>query len=342
MQKINKLEALLDRFGYETEFKLGFAFYLGGALLVGLPGQLVEGILAARRQLAEFDINEEYEELLGPLRDYGIQCLLEEFVWRTEADIQPRQVMLPNMSEPVSEFTFKNHKLLGKDDACISTMADTSLALQRVFEGIGAELLENGYDVLRAYKAGMCFFNVKAQVDTRATQQMILLVSSMLPPIPSAIQLFARQADYSFDNFTDIQVPLLHFIQVLDEEFGRMVWAYQSWVFYKDGVELREVPSLDLPEFMLTCREAAFQFLEQHQHAVYLVAQKGVHHEMFPILDLNQDERRAIFEGIQAAWGYPLVDTKSDLLTSKALFVFAYFCAMCETMLRLYLGHKSN
>lgn len=68
MQKINKLEALLDRFGYETEFKLGFAFYLGGASLVGLPGQPIEGILTARRQLAAFDINEEYEELLGPLR----------------------------------------------------------------------------------------------------------------------------------------------------------------------------------------------------------------------------------------------------------------------------------
>lgn len=67
MQKINKLEALLDRFDYETEFKLGFAFYLGGASLVGLPGQPVEGILTARRQLADFDIIEEYEELLDPL-----------------------------------------------------------------------------------------------------------------------------------------------------------------------------------------------------------------------------------------------------------------------------------
>lgn len=342
MQKINKLEALLDRFGYETEFKLGFAFYLGGASLVGLPGQPIEGILTARRQLADFDINEEYEELLGPLRDYGIQCLLEEFVWRTEADIQPRQVMLPNMSEPVSEYTFKNHKLLGEDDARISTMADSSSALQRIFEGIGEELFENGYDLLRSYKAGMCFFNVKAQVDTQATQQMTLLVSSMLPPIPNAIELFARQTNYSFDNFTDIQVPLLHFIQPVDEEFGRMVWAYQSWVFYKDGVELSEVPSLDPAEFMLTCREAAFRFLEQHHQAVYLVAQKGVHHEMFPILDPNQDERRAIFEGVHAAWGYPLFDTKSDLLTSKALFVFAYFCAMCETMLQLHLGHRSN
>lgn len=250
--------------------------------------------------------------------------------------------MLPNMSEPVSEFTFKNHKLLGEDDALISTMADSSSALQRIFEGIGEELLENGYDVLRAYKAGICFFNVKAQVDTRATQQITLLVSSMLPPIPRAIELFARQTNYSFDNFTEIQVPLLHFIQSLDEEFGRIVWAYQSWVFYNDGVELSEVPSLDLAEFMLTCRKAAFRFLEQHHQAVHPVAQKDVHREMFPILDPSQDERRAIFEGIHAAWGYPLFDSKSDLLTSKALVVFAYFCAMCETMLQLHIGHRSN
>jgi hypothetical protein len=342
MQKINKLEALLDRFGYEAEFKLGFAFYLGGASLVGLTGQPVEDILEARRQLAEFDINEEYEELLGPLRDYRIQCLLEEFVWRTDADIQPRQVMLPNMSKPVTEFTFKNHKLLGEDDAHISTMADASSALQRIFESIGEELLENEYDILRAYKSGMCFFNVKAQVDTRATQQIIILVSSMLPPIPSAIELFARQPNYDFDAFTDIQIPLLHFIQPLDEEFARMVWAYQSWVFYKDGAELSHIPSLELGDFMLSCREAAFRFLEQHQQAVYLTSEKGVHHRMFPALDPNQDERRAIIEGVHAAWGYPLLDNNSDLLTSKALFVFAYFCAMCETVLQMNLGHQSN
>lgn len=342
MQKIQKLEALLDRFGYETEFKLGFAFYLGGASLVGMPGQPIESILAARRQLAEFDINEEYEELLGPLRDYGIQRLLEELVWRTEADIQPRQVMLPNLSEPISEFFFKNHKLLGDDDARISTMADASGALQRVFEGIGEELRDNDYDLLRAYKAGMCFFNVKAQVDTKATQQITRLVSSMLPPIAKGIELFARQTNYDFDTFTDIQVPLLHFIQPLDEEFARLVWAYQSWVFYRDGAELSEVPSLELGDFMLTCREAAFRFLEQHYQAVYHVAKKGVHDEMFPVLGPNQDERRAILEGIHAAWGYPLLDTKSDLLTTKALIVFAYFCAMCETMIQAQASNRAN
>lgn len=342
MRKIEKLDLLLDRFGYSAEFKLGFAFYLGGASLLGLRGQSVEDSLTARHQLAVFDINEEYEELLGPLRDYGIQSLFEEFVWRTEADIQPRQVMLPNMSRPVSEFTFKNHNLLGEDDARINTMAGASLALQRIFAGVGEELQVHSYDLLSAFKSGMCFFNIKAQVDTRATQQIISLVSSMLPPTPSALELFARQPNYDFDGFTDIQIPLLHFIQPLDEEFARMVWAYQSWVFYKDGVELSDVPSLELGDFMLSCREAAYRFLEQHHQAVYLTSQKGVHHRMFPVLDPTQDERRAIIEGVHAAWGYPLLDNKSDLLTSKALFVFAYFCAMCETMLQINLQQKTN
>lgn len=334
MEKIQKLEALLDRFGYETNFKLGFGFYLGGASLVGLSGQPIESILAARRQLAEFDISEEYQDLLGPLRDYGIQRLLEEFVWRTEADIQPRQVYLPDLPDPVSEFTFKNHNLLGDDDLRIRTMADSSGALQRIFERIGEELHENGYELLRSYKAGMCFFNLKAQFDTQAIQKITRLLSLMLPPIPKAIELFARQPNYSFNDYTDIQVALLHFIQSLDEDFARLVWAFQSWVFYKDGIELSEVPELELGDFMVKCRDSAFRFLETNHGHIYLASQKGIHYQMFPALDPRYDERQAVIECVHAAWGYPLLDTQADLLTTKALLVFGYFCAMCETMIQ--------
>ena len=66
--------------------------------MVDLRDQTMNDILAAQRQLAIFDINEEYEELLGTLRDGIIQRRFEEFAWRTGADIQPRQVMLSNMS----------------------------------------------------------------------------------------------------------------------------------------------------------------------------------------------------------------------------------------------------
>ena len=342
MQKINKLDRLLDRFGFSNDFKRGFAFYLGGALLVGLRDQTMNDILKAQRQLAIFDINEEYEELLGRLRDGIIQRHFEEFVWRTGADIQPRQIMLPNMSRPVSEFSFKNYNLIGQDDECVHSMADASTTLRRLFEGVGNEMRQSGYDLLRSYKAGMCFFRIKAQVDTGATQQIIRLVSSMFPPIPKAIELVARELNYAFDDYTDIQVALLHFIQPLDEEFARLVWAFQSWVFYKDGIELKEVPSLEMGDFMLTCREAALRFLQQNYGPVYLVAQKVVHNAMFPVLNPRHDDRQAIIEGVHAAWGYPLLDTKSDLLTTKALFVYAYFCSMCETTIQAQWSGRMN
>lgn len=342
MEKIDKLERLFDRFGYGESYKLGFAFYLGGALLVGLKRQSMAEILECQRQLAVFDINAEYEALLGPLRDQVIQDFFEEMVWRANADIQPREFRNSMLTVPLTEFRFENKGLLRDDDQRVETMGDYDAATCRLFEGVGKILADAGFDLLRAYKSGMCFFNLKAQVDPNATQKITRLISSAFAPIPKAIELFARNLNYSFDEYTNTQVALLHFIQHLDEEFGRLLWAYQSWVFYRNGELLAGVAELELPDFMLKCRGDAFGFLEKHMEAVYLISKKGVHHDMLPALDPRYDERDAILDVISSIWGYPKLDTPSDTMTSKAIAIFAYFCSMCETMRFAQLKHPKN
>ena len=75
--KIEHIENLLDRFGYSQNSKCGFLFFIGGSMLTVNSKEELESIRIAQNQIAQFDINEEYEELLGSLRDLYIQDFFE-------------------------------------------------------------------------------------------------------------------------------------------------------------------------------------------------------------------------------------------------------------------------
>jgi hypothetical protein len=161
--KIEHIENLLDRFVYSQNSKCGFLFFIGGSMLTVNSKEELESIRIAQNQITQFDINEEYEKLLGSLRDLYIQDFFEELIWRLDANIEPRKVKVPGTDVEVSEFNFENNKLLKGDDSKIEKLFDAEHCLNTLLEGVGEELTNNKYDLIKSYKAGMCFFNLKAQ-----------------------------------------------------------------------------------------------------------------------------------------------------------------------------------
>ena len=91
-------------------------------------------------------------------------------------EIETRKVTVPGTDITVSEFTFENNRMLKNDGSKIETLFDSESCLNAVFEGVGGELLSQNYDLTQSYKAGMCFFNLKMQVDTQCTIQIIQMV----------------------------------------------------------------------------------------------------------------------------------------------------------------------
>lgn len=331
MQKIQKLEGLFDRFGFSEEYKLGFAFFLGGSILVGKPQETVQHMQAVQKILPSVDINAEFEEILGPLRDQWIQKYFEELVWRSASDLTPRQIHHPSLSAPVSEFKFENHYLLASDDQKIEKMGSNSRAIRRVFEGVGSELKSNHYSFEKSFKAGICFFNLKLHIDTDSVIGIIKLIRYCFDPLTSSIEVCARSLDYSVEHYLNIQIPLLHVLQSMDGEFARVAWAYQSWVLFRGGAEITDSETVPIFEFAARCQRAAIGFIREHLDAIVLTAQKDLHESSFPWVLPGVDNRQEMIEKIHDLWGYPISDTNPDDTTSRAVMIYAYFCAMCET-----------
>jgi len=61
ISKIEHLENLLNQFGYDQNSKCGFLFFIGGSMLTMSSENEMEDLRTAQNQLAQFDINKEYE-----------------------------------------------------------------------------------------------------------------------------------------------------------------------------------------------------------------------------------------------------------------------------------------
>ena len=333
ISKIEHLENLLNQFGYDQNSKCGFLFFMGGSMLTMSSENEMEDLRTAQNQLAQFDINKEYEELLGPLNDIYIQKLFEEFVWRLDAAIETRKVTVPGTDITVSEFIFKNNHLLKSDDSKVEKLFDAEICLNALFEGVGNELLSQNYDLTKSYKAGMCFFNLKAQVDVKCTTQLIKMIRHILTPTLSSIEEISRSPTPLFDGYTNIQLALIALISPLDEEFSQILWAFQSYVFYKNQEEIPGVSNLPIEEFTEHCRSCAVHFYNVNAEAIVHIANKQAHMSMFPSFQNESDERTSIKSAMQNTFGNPEKNTHHSDINLKALTIFSYFNVICETIL---------
>jgi hypothetical protein len=332
--KLIHMDEYLERFGYSQTFKHGFLFFVGGSGLIDNKDQNLGKLQQAHHELSKFDINEEWEELLGPLKDFYIQSLFEELIWRSEVNFEPRKVAVPGSKVTVSEFTFKNYNRLRSDDRKITKLFETEGCMDALFEGVGEELVSNDYDLSQSYKSGMCFFNLKAQVDLECTTQILNLIYKTLSPTAGSAFNVATSTEVTFEEYSNIQVGIACLVGHLDQEFIGSLWSYQSYVFYDlQGNEIPGISDMSMDDFIDHCRSRALFFYNKNADALLDIANKQVHWNTFPALQDKFDERPVLKQAIQNSWGYPETTTLHSDINLKTIIVFSYFNSVCETVL---------
>ena len=337
-EKLQVLGKLLERFRFSEKEQNGFMFFLGGSILVPRSESDIKRLQTAREQITKFDINEEYEELLGPLRDNHIQRFFEEFVWRMGTKLQRRKLKVEGLDIEVSEFEFKNHQYLEEADTKIETYFQREYYLNKMLEGIGEELTSNGYDLRNSFKAGMCFFNVKAQTDANCTFQLTQAINNALTPIADFITMVARSTTDVFDEYLDIQIALYTAIRRQSEEFSKTLWGFQSYIFFEDQEEIPGIQEMDVNKFKNHCRKKVIRFLSSVDPAPLLkVAERKEHISMFPPIKSPIDERESFDTAFQDAFGHmKQANNYHSEMNAKSLLIYSYFCVICETVLMQY------
>ena len=334
-EKIIYLEKLLNRFEFNNDLKNGVMFFLGGSILIPTKETQIEQLQIASQLISKFDLNKEYEEILGPLRDIYIQSFFEEYIWRLGIDIEPRKIRVPDTNIEVSEFEFKNHKRLDKKDTKIKNFFEKELFLERMLEGVGKELSSQGYQLKKSFEAGNCFFNLKAQVDTNCTTELLYIINNNLTPILDWILMIGRSATLiPSDEYLDIQIALTSLIHGQDEKFIELLWSFQSFVLYFQQKEIAGISDLSVDDFKTHCRQKVIYFLNSvDKKHILNVANQRIHNADFPPLMSNLDEQKLFNNAFQDTFGKPNKQGHRSDIHLKCLIIYSYFNVICETIL---------
>jgi hypothetical protein len=205
--------------------------------------------------------------------------------------------------------------------------------MDALFEGVGEELVSNDYDLSQSYKSGMCFFNLKAQVDLECTTDILVLIRKILSPTAGSAFNRAKSSEDIFDEYLNIQLGILSFVASLDRQFNETLWAYQSYVFYDQGNEIPGISDMTMDNFIDHCRSRALFFYNKNADALLDISNKQVHWNTFPALQDEFDERPVLKQAIQNSWGYPETTTLHSDINLKTIIIFSYFNSICETVL---------
>lgn len=285
-------------------------------------------------RLPTVDINGEYRELLSPLRDLMLHKTFDELVWRFQGDFDVRAVSIDGGNEKISEYNFCNNGIICADEKRVENLKDAEEIFGKAMREFGREFLDNDYDCIMAFKTGVCVANIRAQFDTKTTAAASAHMNKRLPLIFSAASRFSIQENLSWDGHHNIQVPLQEFLGGLPYELGSLIWAYQSFVLFKDSVAKTWVDEANTLEFMSECRSMVLKFFQMNPDHCQAIAVKKLHWSIFPHLSTEHDEKLTILAAIKDGFGYDeQVCTLADKASFRALIIFAYFCSLCETIL---------
>lgn len=332
--RFDDISDLLLRFDYSKPVILGFSYFLGLSALAGKTGESVEDVKYRISRLPSVDINLEYEELLGPLRDGILNGTYDELVWRFNGNINVREIKVTETANPIFVYNFRNHKIISEDERKVSKLHDAETIFARAMSILGQQFHDQNYDATKSFKAGVCAANLRAQADHKATANSAAYLDRYLPLIFGAANTITKFEGISWSKHLDAQIPLQHFLAGFPHELGEIIWAFQSSIFFRKGVERSDINEMDTLTFMKECKEKAIEFYNIHPSACSKIANKKNHWTMFPHFKSDFDERELVLECLDHILGYKSPSKSfAEHTTFKGLIIFSYFCCLCETII---------
>jgi hypothetical protein len=313
------------------DFAQGVLFLLGGTLMRTGPGVSQADVVRSLQWVAPHDINEVADDIFGRMYDGKIQRVLEELFYKLDIKISLRDIRVGEVS--VRLFTPADHGLLASPKLAKMEMSGVSGLYFPATEQIGRILRESEYSEEEAYLAGICFFSMWAKTDTKATSGGLHELAQWAPPILKFFLLVPLIKVTNLTGWLPVQFTLWGFFSGVRHDFAQIMWAYQSWVLFKDQNPIMGVEDLSDDAFFTHCYQIAKKFVALNAVGIRLISSLEVGPDDVPLFRGSANERAAIYGIVKRVWGYSVDDPRLphiEKLQVKACLVFLIFCSICR------------
>jgi hypothetical protein len=188
------------------------------------------------------------DEIVGNFY-YNYNREIEEFCFKTRIPIKLREIEIPKTNKTSHLFNIEDHGLFPDSHAPLESWADYTRFYHAFIAALGAPLASQSVNLVSSYQCGMFYTQIHAQIDPKATWHVVDVIKRFLPPI---YDIFVNVLiDNILEHFLGLEPEqvAINSLMPLEPAYGEQMWAFQSSLFYSNGVKIPGISQLDEQEW---------------------------------------------------------------------------------------------
>jgi hypothetical protein len=276
------------------------------------------------------DRTKNIDEVVGHIYD-GYDREISEFCYRSGAELEFREIKIPDVEKSFYVVDLRNHGLFDVDIMSIEKLADAFNLCDAFILAGGQSTARRQASLVEAFSCGVMQTQLNARIDVGGSRQIAQLLRSYLPL--TYAQYFSTLRSNGIEYFLGLergQVPLLSLMQPMDLEYARQMWAFQSRLFYRDQKPLDGVDDWSIREWHSWVIHNAQKFDSDYPRGLVSFSQSQIDLIDVPLWPADVEMFETCDTYIEDAWGYSAssIDGGMEVFEYKALMVHLVYASL--------------
>ena len=290
----------------------------------------LEEIFSHLQRLLPIDRSKNLDEIVGHIYG-GYDREIAEFCFRSGIDFNFREIKIPNVEKSIYIVNPKNEGLLTPSVHFVEKLSDSTKLYDSFMFELGKRAVENEATLLEAFQCGIFQIQLFALSDIQGAMQIAKVIRSLMPPFLS--QCFnavnTAQTDYFIGLQTE-QIALLSLMQPMEQSYARLMWAFQSSLFFRNGKSIADVDKLSHRKWFEWVLQNAIEFEEKYSSQILPLSSSNI--TLSDVPTWSQTVR--VFETcdtyIVQVWGLAenMLESKFESLEYRALLVHLVYSSL--------------
>ena len=250
------------------------------------------------------------EDIVGDFYN-GYERQIGEFVYKWGADILFRDIRNEGGSDPIHIVCSKDYGLIkggSKGEVITKDKLRPFTGLYLPFlTALGMDTSKatvKNVSLIESYLCGALQFQLFSRMDITAAQQLGIILTERMPlSLGNYFSAFTRDhIDYTKGLLPD-QVSIVG-LGVGPTEYGQQFWAFQSWLYFRDGAPIEETDEQLPAQWHEWVLANAKMFSETYPDGLLPLSDSNVVLQDLPEWGSEILDFRAVDEYINKVWGY--------------------------------------
>lgn len=329
----NRFLGRLDELELTDSQKHGL-FVLAG-LIAGVPREEEEiterqGFL---QEVIPTDTETHIDRVVGDFYQ-GYERVLEEWLARSGYQVQFRDIVLEDLTDPMHVLKPNIHDVIDTTTAEINDLASAANLWDGFLEALGAPTSGANRTIKESFLCGVFQMLLIRQSDVSASQQLGAYLEARPPLVLGQCLKSINYNRLSFFNSAELEQIALVGLMSADQDYSQQFWGFQSWLLFEDGDRIAAPVSWDPERWHQWVMDQCTELSTQYKGALLPFSRSGHQLEGVPQWPGEISRFEVCDQYIGSVWGYSgnSIVKLRDILEYKALVAHVVYSSLTRSL----------